>query len=92
VIPVEQDFDLFYRPMQEIAREEEIEVSEDEAEVGFYSGEGIDLADVLVEQVTLALPMKIVCRDDCQGLCPVCGVDRNKQKCQCSDREKQSRF
>jgi uncharacterized protein len=92
VLPVEQNFDLFYRPMQDIAREEEIEIPEDEAEVGFYSGEGIDLADVMVEQVTLALPMKIVCREDCQGLCPVCGSDRNKQKCQCPDREKQSPF
>ncbi len=92
VLPVEHDFDLFYRPMQEIAREEEIEIPEDEAEVGFYSGEGIDLADVVIEQVTLALPMKIVCREDCQGLCPVCGIDRNKEKCQCSEQRKDSPF
>src|SRR6266567_6353256 len=53
ILPVEQDFDLFYRPMREIAREEEIEVREEESEVGFFSGEGIELADMLTEQVTL---------------------------------------
>ncbi len=91
-LPIERDFDLFYRPMREIARDEEIEVPEDESEVGFYSGEGIELADVLAEQVNLSVPMKIVCREDCQGLCPVCGIDRNVEKCNCAERKKDSPF
>ena len=89
---VERDFDLFYRPMAEIARDEEIEVPEDESEVGFYTGEGIDLRDLVVEQVILALPMKIVCQAMCQGLCPVCGTDRNKEKCKCPELPKESPF
>ncbi len=84
-IPVEQDLDLFYRPLKEIAREEEIEISEDELEVGFYSGEGIALADVATEQVILSMPMKVVCRADCRGLCPVCGANRNLEVCQCPE-------
>jgi uncharacterized protein len=90
--PIEQDFDLFYRPMETIAREEEIEVPEEEAEVGFYSGDSIELADVVTEQVILSVPMKIVCRPGCLGLCPVCGADRNKEKCACSQRQKESPF
>ena len=89
---VEHDFDLFYRPMADIAHEEEVEVPEDESEVGFYSGEGIDLGDLVVEQVILALPMKIICRATCQGLCPVCGIDRNKEKCKCAEQTKESPF
>lgn len=89
---VERDFDLFYRPMADIAHEEEVEVPEDESEVGFYTGEGIDLGDLVVEQVILALPMKIICRTTCQGLCPVCGSDRNKDKCRCSEQTKDSPF
>jgi len=91
-IPIEHDFDLFYRPMETIAREEEIEVPEDEAEVGFYSGDSIELADVVTEQVILSVPMKIVCRTGCLGLCPVCGVDRNLEKCRCSPGQKESPF
>lgn len=90
--PIEQDFDLFYRPMDSIAREEEIEIPEEEAEVGFFSGDRIELADVVTEQVILSVPMKIVCRPGCLGLCPVCGVDRNLEKCNCSQRHKESPF
>src|SRR5260370_27494344 len=43
-IPVERDFDLCYRPVGTIAREEEIKIPEDELEVGFYSGNGIMLS------------------------------------------------
>jgi uncharacterized protein len=83
-IPVERDLDLFYRPMKEIAREEEIEISDDESDVAFYHEKGIELADVVSEQVILSIPMKVVCRADCKGLCPVCGVNRNLELCNCS--------
>ncbi|MEJ2009644.1 MAG: DUF177 domain-containing protein [Acidobacteriota bacterium] len=91
-IPVERDFDLPYRPMQEIAREEEFEVAKDELEVGFFSGEGVNLDDVVKEQVILSIPMKIVCRPDCLGLCPVCGVNRNTERCSCSAQHEDSPF
>jgi len=82
-IPVEHDFDLFYRPLHSIAREEVIEIPRDELDVGFYSGEGVELADLVAEQVILSLPLKVVCRADCRGLCPTCGADRNRQPCGC---------
>lgn len=89
---VERDFDLFYRPVATIAREEEVEVPEDEAEVGFYSGDGVALADVVTEQVILAVPMKIVCQVECQGLCSVCGANRNLERCDCSVPREDSPF
>jgi uncharacterized protein len=91
-ISVERDFDLSYRPVKTIAREEEIEISADELEVGFYSGDGIALADVVREQVILALPMKVVCRPECLGLCPTCGADRNREACGCAESREGSPF
>lgn len=91
-IPVESDFDLSYRPIAEIAGEEEIEVPGDELKVGFYSGEGIALGDVVTEQVILSVPMKVVCRPDCLGLCPACGVNRNIEHCGCSSEREDSPF
>jgi DUF177 domain-containing protein len=91
-IPVEQDFDLPYRPMEEIALEEEVEVGEDELKVGFFSGDGVNLEDVVREQVLLSVPMKMVCRPDCQGLCPVCGANRNVKQCGCSLQHEDSPF
>jgi len=35
------------------------------------------------EQFFLALPMKPLCREDCKGLCPVCGINRNRETCTC---------
>ena len=91
-IPVECDFDLFYRPLKSIAREEEIEIPADELDVGFYSGDGIELADVVTEQVILSVPMKVVCHADCLGLCPVCGVNRNLVACHCPAPRGESPF
>lgn len=91
-IPVERDFDLFYRPLQAIAREEEMEVPEDELEVGFFSGDGIEFDDVVTEQVILSVPMKVVCRPECLGICPVCGADRNIEVCGCEPPPTDSPF
>ncbi len=91
-IPVKQHFDLFYRPMQTIATEEEVEIAEDEMEVGFYTGDGIELADVATEQVILSVPMKVICGEECQGLCPVCGANRNVKPCNCAPPQHDSPF
>jgi DUF177 domain-containing protein len=87
-IPLTRDFDVVYRPFGELARrrDEEIEIPKDELEVGFFSGDGVELADIVTEQVILSVPMKVVCREDCKGLCPVCGADMNHTFCQCSAR------
>jgi uncharacterized protein len=76
-------FDLFYRPMSDIAVEEEVAIDEGEAELGFYEGAGMQLEDILREQILLVLPMQRVCREDCKGICPVCGKNRNEVSCDC---------
>lgn len=81
--PLEASFDLFYRPMSIIARVEEVEIDAGEAEIAFYEGGGMELEDVLREQVILALPMQRNCREDCQGICPTCGINRNETDCEC---------
>jgi uncharacterized protein len=75
-----------------IAKQEEVEVSEEESEVGFYRGDGMFLADVLAEQVILALPMKVICRVDCRGLCPSCGSNLNLEQCRCQSQPRDPRM
>jgi DUF177 domain-containing protein len=81
--PVDSNFDLFYRPAVEVRLEEEVEIDAGEIEIAFYEGGGISLKDVLREFVVLAMPMQRVCRPDCQGICPVCGKNRNLAPCEC---------
>ena len=50
----------------------------------FYAGQGrADLREIATEQIYLNLPQKVVCRDDCAGLCPTCGANRNRIECRC---------
>jgi DUF177 domain-containing protein len=81
--PLDGGFDLFYRPVSVIAHEEEVEIREGEAGIGFYQNGGMELEDILREQVLLALPMQRVCSEACRGICPVCGVNRNEKSCDC---------
>ena len=83
-LPVDSHFDLLYQPMQTIAKEEVVEIPKDEMEVGFFQGDGIELAEVATEQVILSVPMKVVCRSECRGLCPGCGANLNLTQCNCS--------
>jgi uncharacterized protein len=89
---ISRDFDLFYRPMRTITREEEVRLKEDDTEIGFYEGDGLFLADVLSEQVNLAVPMKVICRSDCRGLCPHCGANLNSDDCRCETHETDPRL
>jgi uncharacterized protein len=81
--PIDRRFDLFYSPEEASPEAGEVALKAGEIELAFYEGEGVDLKDVLREQVLLALPMQRVCRAECKGLCPVCGVNRNQEACSC---------
>jgi uncharacterized protein len=81
---VKRDFELLYRPLGTDAGRDELSVTDAEAEIGYYQGEGLLLEDVLREQVLLALPLKVTCREDCKGLCPHCGANLNQDQCSCA--------
>jgi uncharacterized protein len=81
--PIDSNFELFYTPMTEGPVNEEVAIDASEAEIGFYEGDGIELNDVLREFVLLTLPMQRVCREDCKGICPSCGQNRNQKDCGC---------
>lgn len=49
----------------------------------FYSGNLLDVSQVVRDSFLMAIPLKPICESGCLGICPVCGVNRNKQKCQC---------
>ncbi len=81
---VTREFELLYRPLGADAGRDELSVTDAEAEIGYYQGDGIELEDVLREQVLLALPLKVICAEDCRGLCPHCGKNLNQEQCSCA--------
>ena len=64
----------------------------DELEVGWYRGKEIELDPLLAEVTALAMPFQPLCREDCAGLCPHCGIDRNQASCDCTDQKPDSPF
>jgi uncharacterized protein len=90
--PLEAHFDLSYLPQSDWKPDEEIELKYEEMEVGYYDGIALDVDLMVLEQIELSIPMKFVCREDCRGLCPLCGVDRNDGACPCKVDETDPRF
>jgi uncharacterized protein len=64
----------------------------DELELGWYRGKEISLDPLLAEVTALAMPVQPLCREDCAGLCPHCGIDRNQASCDCKDTKPDSPF
>ena len=64
----------------------------EELAVSFYRDEHIDLSRMIVEQIVLALPMKPLCKEDCQGLCALCGANRNLVSCDCAPEDTDPRW
>ncbi|HEY1262465.1 MAG TPA: DUF177 domain-containing protein [Terriglobales bacterium] len=89
---VTRSFDLLYRPLGVDARAPELSVTDAEAEIGYYQGDGLQLEDVLREQVLLAMPLKSLCREECKGLCPHCGKNLNVENCTCSEEHEDPRW
>ena len=88
--PVEQplsgSFDLIFRPGGVDAESGERSITEDETEIGYYEESGLLLEDAVREQVLLTLPGRTLCQEDCKGLCPHCGVNRNLASCECVEK------
>ena len=45
----------------------------------------LDLEKIIGDHVFLNLPSQFFCKADCKGLCPICGKNRNKEECECSN-------
>jgi len=87
-VDVDTPLDQFYLPRladRPEEQEEEVEVGDHDVVVGYYDGDQLDLGEVAREQLFLALPMKRLCREDCAGLCPTCGKNRNEVACDCPE-------
>ncbi len=64
--------------------EEETELVADEMDISFITEEGVELEDIVEEQIWLNIPLKPLCHDDCKGLCEKCGADLNEGECGCN--------
>ncbi len=79
--PIDSHFDLVYLP-EELEQVKD-ELDSDDLNTSFYYSRKIDLREVVLEQFNLTLPVKPLCSESCQGICPVCGRNINSGECSC---------
>ena len=56
------------------------------------SDDFVDLSSILHDVIEVEKPIKSLCRDDCKGLCPSCGLDLNLNRCRCKDNSSMNKF
>lgn len=56
---------------------------EDKDDIILYQDDNIDLAKIVREQIIMSIPMKLLCSENCKGLCVQCGINKNEEQCQC---------
>jgi len=78
---LDKDFFLVLVPRTELPQD--MDLRDEDLDLSFYQGDEIDLTPLVREQIILALPSRPLCREDCRGLCPQCGANRNVQPCTC---------
>ncbi len=84
-LPIDYEFDLYYLPVAAHAdKAGETELLERDLDVSFYQNERIELDELVLEQLELSLPIRILCQEECKGLCPQCGTNLNVESCNCA--------
>ena len=91
-VPLKGEFDLLFRPEEADAEAGERAITEDETEIGYYGKSGLQLEDVVREQVLLTLPGRTLCKEDCKGLCAQCGHNLNDGACGCHSTMRDPRW
>ena len=86
-LPVSADFALEYITGSAYESSEAAELTEAQMSVSVFDGEAIDVDEIVKEQILLAVPSHVLCREDCKGICPECGIDRNTGQCACAKND-----
>jgi len=87
-----QAFDAAFIPVTQDVRHPSVELAAADLSVGIYEGNVFDLREFAREQLLLSLDTRALCRENCKGLCPTCGVDLNAEACTCEREEVDPRW
>lgn len=88
--PVDSGFDLAFIPEEFALMKEEL--GEEDIDHQFFQSRKIDIREVILEQLNLIFPMKPLCLESCEGICPVCGRVRKSGDCACMSKENDPRL
>ncbi len=85
--------DEFKCVLSETLRKESMKAESGEnPDVIYFQGSQISLSELVLNTIIVSLPSKLLCKEDCRGLCPSCGADLNLGDCGCDTRPVDPRF
>ena len=70
--PIEADFDVIYARKQT-----------DDPDKYLITGSKLPIDEAVRDALIMEIPIRILCSEDCRGLCPICGANLNKESCSC---------
>lgn len=85
---VDSNFDVILFPVN-LVEVNSLHLSDEDMEYVFFEDEKIDLDKILIEQINFFIPYNPLCNENCKGLCPICGVDLNREECKCDNSFKE---
>jgi uncharacterized protein len=91
-VPIDSHFNLQYLTREDYESSAAVELDEPDLIVSIFDGETLDVDELVREQLLLSVPDYSLCREDCQGLCPVCGANRNSKQCDHQDADVDPRW
>lgn len=80
---IDTQVELFYQPSPPFNPKDDREINIHELGILHYENNAIDLSQAIHDTIILEIPMKILCKEDCRGLCSRCGQNLNQQSCSC---------
>jgi len=83
---ISPEFNLSLSPAQVHNLPLEVELKKEDLNMEFYNDAVIDLGAIIQNQIILAVPFYPLCQNDCSGLCPHCGINKNQETCTCSEK------
>jgi len=75
---------IYVRGKDPLSKAEQLKLKSTDIDKIYYTGSQLDVSIGIREAIVLSIPIALICKNTCRGLCPVCGKNRNKYSCDCT--------
>lgn len=82
--PLSHQVDIDFEESFKQSDQPEADPQDEDQDIQYVAGDQLDLVPYIEEALLLNLPFAALCKEDCKGLCPNCGTDRNERDCGCN--------
>ncbi|WP_372371477.1 DUF177 domain-containing protein [Candidatus Uabimicrobium sp. HlEnr_7] len=92
-LEIDSNIDLFFQPLKKGEQVNFQDLDADELGILYYRDNTINLEEAIRDTILIEKPIKVLCTENCKGLCVSCGFDLNESECSCSkDNKKDNPF